>query len=96
MPDGVLQGHYISELASIQGKADTKELLACLIDESYGFENLKIIIVDSDIAVLFIYYQKNLTRIRSRCTFTITRYVNFFFYLQMCARHRQILFLLIL
>ena len=55
MPDGVLQGHYISELASIQGKADTKEFLACLVDESYGFENLKIIIVDSDIAVLFIY-----------------------------------------
>lgn len=79
MPDGVLQGPYISELASIQGKADTKEFLACLVDESYGFENLKIIIVDSDIAVLFIYYQKNLTRIRSRCTFTITRYVNFFF-----------------
>ena len=78
MPDGVLQGHYISELASIQGK-DTKEFLACLVAESYGFENLKIIIVDLDIAVLFIYYQKNLTRIRSWCTFTITRYVNFFF-----------------
>lgn len=50
----------VPELESQQEEADTKMFLCAAHASSWGYESVKIVTVDSDVAILSIYYQKRL------------------------------------
>ena len=52
---GVLRSNPALELESEQEEADTKMFLCAVHAESMGFDKVKIVTVDSDVAILCIY-----------------------------------------
>ena len=57
---GVISCDRVQELSSIQEEADTKIFLCAKFAASLGFESVSIITVDSDVAILSMYYQHRL------------------------------------
>ena len=56
-----IQVNVVGELESKQKEADTKVFLCSKFANEIGFGNVRIITVDSDVAILTLYYQHQLS-----------------------------------